>query len=183
MQLQIFLGILADTHNLTLATLNVSSSVPPVSPERPPEGPPEGPEGAPEGPKGPPEGSGVVPGPFEAVGCNEGVLGQAGNAASRGLATATPQMGYDISLFSYVGCRCNAGYDNVYTLTDTGGFLLSLAGPWSLHGVMPWGRPSADFAACMYEASLHGSRHVRATNRQQQCQVCNACYQGLLRLW
>jgi len=29
-------------------------------------------------------------------------------------------LGYDFGLFSYAGCRCNAGYDNIYTVDDTG---------------------------------------------------------------
>ncbi len=29
-------------------------------------------------------------------------------------------LSYDFGLFSYAGCRCNAGYDNIYTVDDTG---------------------------------------------------------------
>ncbi|KAA6421082.1 MAG: serine threonine kinase [Trebouxia sp. A1-2] len=29
-------------------------------------------------------------------------------------------LSYDFGLFSYVGCRCNAGYDNIYTVDGTG---------------------------------------------------------------
>ena len=30
-------------------------------------------------------------------------------------------LGYDFGLFSFVGCRCDAGYDNMYTVDVQGG--------------------------------------------------------------
>ncbi len=94
MQLQIFLGILSDTGNLTLATTNVTAT------------------------------TATPPGASEAMGCSESSSGVTGNLVSPGLSPAVLNTGYDNSIFSYVGCRCNAGYDNIYTLNDTGTSLL-----------------------------------------------------------
>ena len=51
--------------------------------------------------------------------------GQLGQLPSQGLSTADSAMGYDEDLFSFVGCRCIAGYDNVYTISETGALLNS----------------------------------------------------------
>ena len=40
--------------------------------------------------------------------------------AVTGVATADPTLKYDFGLFSYVGCRCNAGFDNIYTVGSAG---------------------------------------------------------------
>ena len=37
-----------------------------------------------------------------------------------GFATAVGTVTYDFALFSYVGCRCNPGYDNIYSVDDAG---------------------------------------------------------------
>jgi len=60
----------------------------------------------------------------EAMGCSEGPPGMTGGLVSQGLSPAVLHTGYDNSIFSYVGCRCNAGYDNIYTLNNTGRSLL-----------------------------------------------------------
>ena len=34
--------------------------------------------------------------------------------------TSYTALNYDFALFSYVGCRCNAGYDNIYSVDSQG---------------------------------------------------------------
>ena len=108
-QLQTFLGILTDTHSLTLATANVTAGAPALL------GLPPSPNSGPDA-EGPP----MSPGVFEAMSCSVDSLGMTGGLVNQGLSSAVIHMGYDYSLFSYVGCRCNAGYDNVYSLNATG---------------------------------------------------------------
>ena len=140
MQLQNFLGIIDATKNLTLATLNATANTPALKDPPVPgligsiEGSPDGPgEGGPGGPNGvDPGGSGGggpawgappprgTPPQFEAFGCSGGGFKSTSNLMKQGFSTAVTTMGYDESLFSFVGCRCNAGYDNIYTISETG---------------------------------------------------------------
>ena len=113
-QLQTFLGILTETHSLTLATANVTAGAPALL-GLPPRGPGPPPKFGPDA-EGPP----MSPGAFEAMSCSVDSLGASGGLVNQGLSSAVIHMGYDYSLFSYVGCRCNAGYDNVYSLNATG---------------------------------------------------------------
>ena len=121
MQLQIFLGILSDTGNLTLATANVTATTAML------KGPPPG-VTDPYAHVGPDPNNQSVdatpPGTSKAIGCSEGSPRMTGSLVSQGLSQAVMNTGYDNSIFSYVGCRCNAGYDNIYTLNDTGTSLL-----------------------------------------------------------
>ena len=41
-------------------------------------------------------------------------------AVDGGLGRDDVTIDYDQTLFSYVGCRCSQGFDNVYTFDDTG---------------------------------------------------------------
>ncbi len=121
MQLQTFLGILSDTGNLTLATTNVTGTSATLT-------------GASPGVAYPSANVASVPnsqcvgataaGASEAMGCSDSSSGVTGSLVSQGLSSAVLTTGYDNSIFSYVGCRCNAGYDNIYSLNDTGRSLL-----------------------------------------------------------
>ncbi len=116
LQLKTFLGILTDTHNLTLATANATADVLSLVGLQP-----NGPGLSRAGPNSPrPIGPPQSPRAFEAFGCSGGGYLMTGGLVNQGLSTAVTQAGYDNSLFSYAGCRCNAGYDNVYNLSDTG---------------------------------------------------------------
>ena len=131
-QLQSFLGIIDATKNLTLATLNATANTPalegsPVSgmigsSEGSPGGPggvgPGGPGGGGPGRDGPPPRG--PPPQFEAFGCSDEGFKATSNLMKQGFSTAVTTMGYDESLFSFVGCRCDAGYDNIYTISETG---------------------------------------------------------------
>ncbi len=121
MQLQAFLGILSDTGNLTLATTNVTGTTAMLT-------------GSAPGVADPFANVGSVPssqyvdgtpsGTSEATGCSDSSSGITGSLISQGLSPSVLTTGYDNSIFSYVGCRCNAGYNNIYTLKDTGRSLL-----------------------------------------------------------
>lgn len=86
-----------------------------TGPMQPPGG--AGP-GGPGGSGGPPPRA--PPANFEAFGCSDEGFKVTGKLMKQGFSTAVPEMGYDERLFSFVGCRCNAGYDNVYTIGPTG---------------------------------------------------------------
>lgn len=131
-QVQTFVNVISATRNLTQALSNASADLfvteglfPMAShprgsgPGRPgPRGNrPIGPNSP--GPNGPGPG-GPPPGMFAAEGCSEGGFKLTGKLANQGLNTAVPQLSYDNALFSYVGCRCAAGYDNVYNLEPSG---------------------------------------------------------------
>lgn len=124
LQLQTFLGIINATQNLTLATLNVTANSPALVGPRVP-GLTDSSRGRPGPPRGGGSGGGL-PGPrgppprFEAVGCSDDGFRTTGQLKKQGLSAAVSVMGYDEGLFSFVGCRCNAGYDNVYTISKTG---------------------------------------------------------------
>ncbi len=116
MQLQTFLGILSDTGNLTLATTNVTGTTATLTGASPGVADPS---------------AHVVPAPNSqyvtseaTTGCSESSSGITESLVSQGLSPAVLTTGYDNSIFSYVGCRCNAGYDNIYTLNSTGRSLL-----------------------------------------------------------
>ena len=143
LQVKAFLSIISDTHNLTLAAANATTPLPNLTglpsttrrargsgangpgpngpgPNGPgPNGPgPNGPGPIPHGPgPGPP---GPPPGSFDAVGCSDAGYKVTGELINQGLSTAVAQLSYDNSLFSYVGCRCAPGYDNVYSVDATG---------------------------------------------------------------
>ena len=131
MQLQNFLEIIDATHNLTLATINATANNPTLAAGTPrvglgSRGPGPGPvgpggSGGPGGPGGPPP-RGPPPN-FEAFGCSDEGFKLTGQLMQQGFSTAVPQMGYNEGLFSFVGCRCDAGYDNVYSI-DSSGVLL-----------------------------------------------------------
>lgn len=76
-------------------------------------------------PRGPPPN-------FEAFGCSDDGFKVTGQLLKQGFSTAVPQMGYDEGLFSYVGCRCNDGYDNIYSIDSTGLFLGKSLSPASV---------------------------------------------------
>ena len=148
MQLQTFLGIIDATKNLTLATLNATANTPAMEgprvsgltasieggPGGPGGGGPGGPGGGgpwgpggggPGGPGGGGPGRGGQPprGPpphFEAFGCSDEGFKTTSNLMKQGFSTAVTTTGYDESLFSFVGCRCAVGYDNIYTIGATG---------------------------------------------------------------
>ena len=137
-QLQTFLGIINATQNLTLAMLNVTANSPALVGPRVPgltdsirgrPGSPSrggGPGGGPPGPRGPPP-------RFEAIGCSDDRFRTTGQLKKQGLSAAVSVMGYDEGLFSFVGCRCNAGYDNVYTISKTGVLQLPYLNSLSTH--------------------------------------------------
>ena len=81
-------------------------------------GGPGGPGGGWPGRSGPPPRG--PPPLFEAFGCSGEGFKRTSNLMKQGFSTAVTTMGYDASLFSFVGCRCNAGYDNIYTIGETG---------------------------------------------------------------
>ena len=58
--------------------------------------------------------------PFiSADGCNaDGALI---SPTAQGAAYTRRSLGYDYSLFSYVGCRCDSGYHHIYTSDDSTG--------------------------------------------------------------
>ena len=105
MQLRTFLGILADTRNLTLATAN-ATAYNPASRRSP-------------GSTSPPR-SRSTPLP-PSTGCSRQGPDTTDDPTEQALGSAVGQSAYDKGLFSYVGCRCNRGFDNVYTLAETGG--------------------------------------------------------------
>ena len=45
-------------------------------------------------------------------------------SADQGLGIDDVHIDYDDGLYSYAGCRCAAGYDNIYTFDETGNALL-----------------------------------------------------------
>ena len=51
-----------------------------------------------------------------ATACPSGYSG----AQVTGVPTSYTALNYDFALFSYVGCRCNAGYDNIYSVDSQG---------------------------------------------------------------
>ena len=132
MQLQTFLGIIDATHNLTLATVNATANNPALA------GPTlvtVGPEGTglrgrtggspgglggggPRGPGRPPPWG--PPPQFEAFGCSADGFTMTGKLNKQGFHAAVSMAGYDQGLFSFVGCRCDPGYDNIYLIGETG---------------------------------------------------------------
>ena len=76
-------------------------------------GPGGGPGGLPPGGLPPPE-------PIPTQGCSSNGVRDTGAMPGPGLGNPQDQIDYDDSFFSFVGCRCNSGYDNVYTIDTTG---------------------------------------------------------------
>ena len=59
--------------------------------------------------------------PTAETGCNtDGPLSDDSFSVDGGLGRDDVTIDYDQSLFSYVGCRCASGYDNIYTFDATG---------------------------------------------------------------
>ena len=131
-QLHTFLGIIDATKNLTLATLNATANTPALEgppvlgltasigggPGGPGGGGPEGPGGGGPGRSGPPFRG--PPPQFEALGCSDQGFRSTSDLMNQGFNRAVATTGYDESLFSFVGCRCDAGYNNIYTIGETG---------------------------------------------------------------
>lgn len=60
------------------------------------------------------------PDPLPAQGCPVDGFQELGIPPSPSLGREQNQIDYDDSFYSFVGCRCEPGYDNVYTVDATG---------------------------------------------------------------
>lgn len=58
--------------------------------------------------------------PAAAVACGSDDSSSEAFSVHGGLGRDDVTIDYDKSLFSYVGCRCQSGYDNIYTFDEAG---------------------------------------------------------------